>query len=65
MFGGRQINHIKLYTEPKKNEMYIKFSLKLRVFLSNIVKECIGIYNHKCFKVYMTYRDALLDFPVA
>ena len=41
-----------------KKERYIKFSLKLRIFRSSIVKEYIDIYNHQCFKVYMTYRGA-------
>ena len=41
------------YTEQKK-ERYIKFSLELCIFHSNIVTECIDIYNYTCFKVYMT-----------
>ena len=48
-----------------KKERYIKFSLKLRIFHLNTVKECIVIYNHKYFKVYMTCRGARLGFPVA
>ena len=43
------------YTEQKK-ERYIKFSLKLRTFHLNIVKECIDIYNHQCFMVDMSCR---------
>ena len=31
-----------------KKERYIKFSLELRIFHLNEVKECIVIYNHKC-----------------
>ena len=40
----------------KKKERYIKFSLKLRIFHLNIVKECIVIYNHRCFMVDMSCR---------
>ena len=39
-----------------KKESYIKFSLKLRIFHLNIVKECIVIYNHQCFMVDMSCR---------
>ena len=43
------------YILNKKKERYIKFSLKLRVFHLNIVKECIVIYNHQCFMVDMSW----------
>ena len=39
-----------------KKERYIKFSLKLHIFHLNIVKECIVIDNHQCFKVDMSCR---------
>ena len=45
------------YTKQKK-ERYINISHKLRIFHLNIVKECIVIYNHTWFKVYMTCRGA-------
>ena len=39
--------------------------LNYAFFHLNTVKECIVIYNHKCFKVYMTCRGARKDFHVA
>ena len=41
-----------IYTEQKE-EGHIKFSLQLRIFHLNFVKECIVIYNNKCFMVDM------------
>ena len=45
---------VPIYSEQK--ERCIKFSLKLRIFHLNIVKECIVIYNHQCFMVDMSRR---------
>ena len=46
-----------IYSEQKKKGN-IKFSLKLLISHFNTAKECLVIYNHKCFKVYMTCRGA-------
>ena len=39
-----------------KKERCINFSIKLRIFHLNIVKEFIFIYNHQCLMVDMSCR---------
>ena len=49
-------SNIPLLIILNKKEMYIIFSVKLRVFHLNIVKEYIVIYNYQCFMVDMSCR---------